>query len=108
MRAGLKKAGLPYLLLLPGLGWLALFFALPLGYMLFESLKSGTPDTGFLFNWEFSNYTDAISTSSTSSSSARSSTPALATLICVHHRLPARLRDRVPRRALAQRACCWR
>ena len=62
MRSGLKKAGLPYLLLLPGLGWLALFFALPLGYMLFESLKSGTPDTGFLFNWEFSNYSDAIST----------------------------------------------
>jgi spermidine/putrescine transport system permease protein len=62
LRSGLKKAGLPYLLLLPGLGWLALFFALPLGYMLFESLKSGTPDTGFLFNWEFSNYSDAIST----------------------------------------------
>jgi spermidine/putrescine transport system permease protein len=62
LRSGLKKAGLPYLLLLPGLGWLALFFALPLGYMLFESLKSGTPDTGFVFNWEFSNYSDAIST----------------------------------------------
>jgi spermidine/putrescine transport system permease protein len=62
LRAGLKRAGLPYLLLLPGLGWLALFFALPLGYMLFESLKSGTPDTGFLFSWEFSNYSDAIST----------------------------------------------
>jgi spermidine/putrescine transport system permease protein len=62
LRAGLKRAGLPYLLLLPGLGWLALFFALPLGYMLFESLKSGTPDTGVLFNWEFSNYSDAIST----------------------------------------------
>jgi spermidine/putrescine transport system permease protein len=59
--ARLKKAGLPYLLLLPGLGWLVLFFALPLGYMLFESLKSGTPDTGFLFNWEFSNYSDALS-----------------------------------------------
>jgi len=62
LRSGLKKAGLPYLLLLPGLGWLALFFALPLGYMLFESLKSGSPDTGFLFNWQFSNYSDAIST----------------------------------------------
>jgi spermidine/putrescine transport system permease protein len=61
LRASLKKTGLPYLLLLPGLGWLVLFFALPLGYMLFESLKSGTPDTGFLFNWEFSNYTSAIS-----------------------------------------------
>jgi spermidine/putrescine transport system permease protein len=61
LRAGLKKAGLPYLLLLPGLGWLVLFFALPLGYMLFESLKSGTPDTGFLFDWNFSNYSDALS-----------------------------------------------
>ena len=60
MRSGLKKAGLPYLLLLPGLGWLALFFALPLGYMLFESLKTGTIDTGYLFDWNFSNYTDAI------------------------------------------------
>jgi spermidine/putrescine transport system permease protein len=61
LRARLKRAGLPYLLLLPGLGWLALFFAVPLGYMLFESLKSGTPDAGFLFNWHFSNYSDAIS-----------------------------------------------
>ena len=61
MRAGLKKAGLPYLLLLPGLGWLLVFFALPLAYMLFESLKSGSPDTGFIFDWEFANYTDAIS-----------------------------------------------
>jgi spermidine/putrescine transport system permease protein len=61
LRAGLKKAGLPYLLLVPGLGWLALFFALPLGYMLFESLKSGTPDTGFLFDWNLSTYSDALS-----------------------------------------------
>jgi spermidine/putrescine transport system permease protein len=59
--ARLRKAGLPYLLLLPGLGWLAIFFAIPLGYMLFESLKQGTIDTGFVFNWEFSNYTNAIS-----------------------------------------------
>src|SRR5215212_12285153 len=29
--------------------------------MVFESLKSGTPDTGFLFDWNFSNYSDAIS-----------------------------------------------
>jgi spermidine/putrescine transport system permease protein len=61
LRAALKKGGLPYLLLLPGLGWLAIFFALPLAYMVFESLKSGTPDTGFLFDWNFSNYSDAIS-----------------------------------------------
>jgi spermidine/putrescine transport system permease protein len=59
--ARLRKAGLPYLLLLPGLGWLAVFFLIPLGYMAFESLKEGTLDTGFIFSWQFSNYTDAIS-----------------------------------------------
>jgi spermidine/putrescine transport system permease protein len=60
--ARLKKTGLPYLLLLPGLGWLVVFFAVPLGYMLFESLKTGTPDTGFLFSSpEFSNYSQAFS-----------------------------------------------
>jgi spermidine/putrescine transport system permease protein len=59
--ARLRKVGLPYLLLLPGLGWLAIFFALPLGYMAFESLKEGTLETGYLFDWNFSNYTNAIS-----------------------------------------------
>jgi spermidine/putrescine transport system permease protein len=59
--ARLRKTGLPYLLLLPGLGWLAIFFAVPLGYMAFESLKEGTLETGYLFDWEFSNYTNAIS-----------------------------------------------
>jgi spermidine/putrescine transport system permease protein len=58
--ARLKKAGLPYYLLLPGLGWLLVFFAIPLAYMAFESLKVGTLETGYTFNWEFSNYTDAI------------------------------------------------
>ena len=61
MPAGLKKAGLPYLLLLPGLGWLLVFFVVPLAYMLFESLKTGTLETGYLFNWEFATYTSAIS-----------------------------------------------
>jgi spermidine/putrescine transport system permease protein len=59
--ARLKKRGLPYLLLAPGLGWLVIFFAIPMGYMLFESLKTGTIDTGFLFTWELSNYSNAVS-----------------------------------------------
>jgi spermidine/putrescine transport system permease protein len=59
--ARLRKVGLPYLLLLPGLGWLAIFFAIPLGYMAFESLKEGTLETGYIFDWNFSNYTNAIS-----------------------------------------------
>jgi spermidine/putrescine transport system permease protein len=61
MPAALKRAGLPYLLLLPGLGWLFIFFAVPLGYMAFESLKTGTLDTGYLFDWNFGNYSDALS-----------------------------------------------
>jgi spermidine/putrescine transport system permease protein len=59
--ARLKKAGLPYLLLLPGLGWLAIFFLVPLFIMVLESFKSGTIDTGFTLTWEFSNYTEALS-----------------------------------------------
>jgi spermidine/putrescine transport system permease protein len=60
MPARLRKAALPYLLLLPGLGWLLLFFAVPLVIMFLESLKTGTIDTGFTLTWEFSNYTDAL------------------------------------------------
>jgi spermidine/putrescine transport system permease protein len=60
MPARLRKAALPYLLLLPGLGWLVLFFAVPLVIMFLESLKTGTIDTGFQLTWEFSNYTDAL------------------------------------------------
>ena len=62
MAARLRKAALPYLLLLPGLGWLVLFFAVPLVIMFLESLKTGTIDTGFQLTWEFSNYTDALRT----------------------------------------------
>jgi spermidine/putrescine transport system permease protein len=61
MAARLRRAGLPYLLLLPGLGWLLLFFAVPLGYMAAESLKTGTLDTGYTFSLQFSNYTHALS-----------------------------------------------
>src|SRR5918999_1952319 len=60
MPARLRKAGLPYFLLLPGLGWLLLFFVIPLVIMAIESLKTGTLDTGFRLTWEFSNYTDAL------------------------------------------------
>ena len=60
MPSRLRKTSLPYVLLLPGLGFLLLFFALPLVYMALESLKTGTIDTGFQLTWEFSNYTEAL------------------------------------------------
>ena len=50
----------PYLLLLPGLAWLALFFLVPLAFLGYQSLQSGV-FPGFEFTWEFSNFTDALS-----------------------------------------------
>jgi spermidine/putrescine transport system permease protein len=49
----------PYLLLAPGILWLAIFFLIPLGFLGYQSLQSGVfPD--FKFTWEFSNFSDAI------------------------------------------------
>ena len=50
----------PYLLLAPGLLWLAGFFLVPLGFLAYQSLQSGTFDFGFQFTWEWFNYWDAI------------------------------------------------
>jgi spermidine/putrescine transport system permease protein len=51
----------PYLLLLPGILWLCLFFVAPLGFLGYQSLESGSFDTGYTFDWAFSNYWDAVS-----------------------------------------------
>jgi len=49
----------PYLLLLPGIAWLGFFFLIPLGYLGYQSLQSGTYGN-FEFTWEFSNFTNAF------------------------------------------------
>ncbi|HET9324597.1 MAG TPA: ABC transporter permease [Gaiellaceae bacterium] len=51
----------PYLLLAPGLAWLAVFFIVPLGFLAYQSLQSGSFDFGYTFSWQLSNYWDAIS-----------------------------------------------
>jgi len=51
----------PYLLLAPGLLYLAVFFAVPLGFLLYQSLESGNFDVGYSFTWAWGNYWDAIS-----------------------------------------------
>lgn len=51
---------LPYLLMAPGLLWLALFFLLPNIQMVLMSLSTGTIGTGFEFAWAFGNYVEAI------------------------------------------------
>jgi spermidine/putrescine transport system permease protein len=62
-RRGIRipRRAIPYLLLAPGLLWLAFFFLAPLYFMARQSLETGTIFTGYQFTWEFSNYTNAIS-----------------------------------------------
>ena len=50
----------PYLLLLPGIAWLAVFFLVPLGFLAYQSLQSGTFDVGYAFDWAWGNYWDAL------------------------------------------------
>ena len=58
----LRRRLVPYGLLAPGAIWLILFFVIPMYFMGEMSLRSGIPNSpeGFAFNWEFSNYADAL------------------------------------------------
>jgi spermidine/putrescine transport system permease protein len=58
----LKRRRTPYLLLFPGVLWLAVFFIVPMVFLLQTSLQKGSPDTGYTFslgNWH--NYTESLS-----------------------------------------------
>jgi spermidine/putrescine transport system permease protein len=55
-----RRQLLPYLLLAPGLLWLAIFFLIPALNQLNVSLWSGTPETGQSFDWNWSNYGEAL------------------------------------------------
>jgi spermidine/putrescine transport system permease protein len=56
----LRRRAAPYLLLAPGLAWLALFFVVPMYYLLNTSLQTGSLDVGYTFNWAWHNYKDAL------------------------------------------------
>src|ERR671931_2784674 len=56
-----RRQLMPWIFLGPGLAWLVIFFAIPLVNQLNVSLQSGDPETGYVFNWAFSTYSDAIS-----------------------------------------------
>src|SRR5215211_1338763 len=56
-----RRKLLPWLFLAPGLLWLGVFFAIPLVNQLNVSLQSGDPETGYVFDWNFGVYSDAIS-----------------------------------------------
>jgi len=57
-----RRRWLPYLLLLPGGLWLALFFAIPAAQLFATSLydPTGSIETGYAMAWEFGNYLDAV------------------------------------------------
>jgi spermidine/putrescine transport system permease protein len=50
----------PYLLLLPGLLFLAVFFVVPMYYLGYTSLQTGDVLTGYTFTWAWDNYSDAF------------------------------------------------
>jgi spermidine/putrescine transport system permease protein len=50
----------PYLLLAPGIVWLAVFFLVPLGFLGYQSLQSGSFDVGYAFDWAWGNYWDVL------------------------------------------------
>jgi spermidine/putrescine transport system permease protein len=57
------RGGTPYLLLAPGLLFLAFFFLVPLGFLFYQSLQSGNLiyGAGYAFTWEWGNYSSAVS-----------------------------------------------
>jgi spermidine/putrescine transport system permease protein len=58
-----RKKRTPYLLILPGVGWLFFFFLFPLSTLLATSLQKPaglSPDDGFLPAFKVSNYTNAL------------------------------------------------
>jgi spermidine/putrescine transport system permease protein len=53
----------PYVLMAPGLAWLALFFIVPLGFLGYQSLQEKDPIAlTYTFDWAWHNYSDAITT----------------------------------------------
>ena len=61
MRRALRlRAAAPYLLLLPGLLWLVLFYVYPALQMFLTSLWTGNLDTGYSQTWNWGIYPEAI------------------------------------------------
>jgi len=51
----------PYLLLLPGLAWLVVFFVVPMLSLASQSLQTGDVDSGYVLTWHFQTYAEAMS-----------------------------------------------
>ena len=55
-----RRRWVPYVLLLPGMLWLVVFFVLPLLTLATTSLQEGSIAEGFALTWRFANYTDSL------------------------------------------------
>ncbi|MFE7752435.1 ABC transporter permease [Streptomyces sp. NPDC057428] len=55
-----RKRLVPYWLLLPGILWLLVFFALPMVYQASTSVQTGSLEKGFQVTWHFQTYWDAL------------------------------------------------
>ena len=60
--AGTTRRFTPYLLLLPGVLWLVLFFLVPMITLASPSLQTGSLEQGYQITWRWANYTDALGT----------------------------------------------
>jgi spermidine/putrescine transport system permease protein len=56
----IRRRLIPYWLLAPGVIWLALFFVVPMYYLGELALRSGTLETGFTFDWAWSNFPGSL------------------------------------------------
>ncbi len=56
-----RRSYTPYLLLLPGLAWLVVFFVVPTLSLASQSLQTGNVETGYVLTWHIQNYVDALS-----------------------------------------------
>jgi spermidine/putrescine transport system permease protein len=57
---GGRRGWVPYALLTPGVVWLLVFFAVPMGFMLVMSLQEGSLGTGYELTWNFAIYPQVI------------------------------------------------
>ncbi|MFE9728331.1 ABC transporter permease [Streptomyces sp. NPDC005794] len=55
-----RRRLVPYWLLLPGILWLLVFFALPMVYQASTSVQTGSLEKGFQVTWHFRTYWDAL------------------------------------------------
>ncbi|MFJ6213225.1 ABC transporter permease [Streptomyces sp. NPDC092296] len=55
-----RRRALPYLLLLPGIAWLLVFFVAPTVYQASTSVQTGSLEKGYQVTWHFATYADAV------------------------------------------------